>query len=231
MKFLYLILLSVTAIIYSNNNDCYEYISLQENIKNIPKNLLKSISLVESGRKVNGKFIAWPWTINVEGKGYVFKTKKEAIDAVKKHIKQGKTSIDVGAMQINLKHHPHAFKSLEDAFDPQINIAYGAKYLKELYKKTGNWNDAVAYYHSASPKFHNKYRKNVMKQWSNLAKVNNEKNITNTVLKDNNFIKPYAKIKRVYYTIEGGENKHSQIKNSNNTTQRINNGRTYYSLD
>jgi hypothetical protein len=34
-------------------------------------------------------------------------------------------------MQINLKHHPGAFASLEEAFDPQKNIAYAAQFLKE----------------------------------------------------------------------------------------------------
>jgi tetratricopeptide (TPR) repeat protein len=55
------------------------------------------------------------------------------IKAVEKFQRTGAKSIDVGIMQINLRHHPHAFRNLEEAFDPQLNIAYGAKFLKQLF--------------------------------------------------------------------------------------------------
>ena len=32
-------------------------------------------------------------------------------------------------MQINLMHHPDAFASLDEAFEPGRNVAYGAKFL------------------------------------------------------------------------------------------------------
>lgn len=40
-------------------------------------------------------------------------------------------------MQINLSYHGKAFKSIEDALDPQKNVTYAAKYLKSLYLKKG----------------------------------------------------------------------------------------------
>ena len=108
--------LSATAV------NCTPYIAMQEKNHGIPMHLLKAVSLVESGKNVNDSMVAWPWTINVEGKGYLFRSKGEAIQAVRIHQAAGKTSIDVGPMQINLKHHPDVFKSLEEAFDPQLNI-------------------------------------------------------------------------------------------------------------
>jgi soluble lytic murein transglycosylase-like protein len=224
--------------------NCNRYIAMQEKTHGIPLNLLKAISLVESGKNVNGSIISWPWTINVEGKGYLFKTKSEAIKAVRMHKAAGRTSIDVGPMQINLKHHPHAFKSLEEAFDPQINIAYGAKFLKELYEKCGSWNTAVAYYHSASPKFHNIYKKKVLGHWSHLCKSydSGEPNqLAQTVLKFDDAgaikstpqtaIKPYAKVKRTYYSIDGSSPNLSKQTYVRSSGSEVSNGRMYYSLD
>ena len=36
-------------------------------------------------------------------------------------LERGVRQVDVGCMQINLQSHPHAFASLEDAFDPGSN--------------------------------------------------------------------------------------------------------------
>lgn len=245
MRFLALIFACFAASFGFSAVNCNQYITAQEKANGIPTHLLKAISLVESGKNVNGTFIAWPWTINVEGKGYIFKTKHEAIQAVRMHQAACKTSIDVGPMQINLKHHPHAFKSLEEAFDPQKNIAYGAKFLKALYEKSGNWNTAVAYYHSASPKFHNTYKQKVLTNWNRLCKSLNagdHPQLAQTVLKFDDVsalkstpqtaIKPYAKVKRVYYSINGNSNpeivKQTCAKNSDT---KLSNGRMYYSLD
>jgi hypothetical protein len=153
-------------------SSCEVFVRQQENFYHIPMHLLKAIALIESGRTTNpGKRIAWPWTINVNGKGYVFETKYEAIKAVKKFQRQGETSIDVGCMQINLRHHPTAFRDLESAFDPQLNVAYAAQFLNNLKRQFGNWRTAVAHYHSASPKFHQPYREKIHKQWGMLRNL------------------------------------------------------------
>ena len=56
----------------------------------------------------------------------------------------------VGCMQINLMHHKKAFPSIEAAFDPAINVAYGAKYLAVLHRETSSWFTAVKRYHSGT---------------------------------------------------------------------------------
>ena len=140
-------------------NICEPYIQQQEVLLQIPSHLLKAIAHTESGRLMSSsKIVAWPWTINVNGKGYIYPTKQKAIDAVKKFQKSKHCSIDVGCMQINLKHHPNAFRNLSDAFDPQLNVAYAAQFLKGLKNQYGSWHNAVAHYHSATPKYHNPYR-------------------------------------------------------------------------
>jgi hypothetical protein len=60
-------------------------------------------------------------------------------------------SIDVGCMQISLTNHPDAFASMDQAFDPHLNADYGARFLVQLFEKTGSWLKAVEYYHSATP--------------------------------------------------------------------------------
>lgn len=146
-----------------------------ERVHRIPLDTLHSISLRESGKphsKHNIR-IVWPWTVNVEGQGYYFNTKKEAVRFVKKQLLSGKESIDIGCMQVNLYHHPNAFKTLEHAFDPMINVAYGASFLRSKYDQSGNWGHAIGQYHSATPELGTNYKKDVIKIIKNMPKYKN----------------------------------------------------------
>ena len=133
-----------------------------------PSQLLRTIASVESGRPdpITGRVAPWPWTINVEGTGYFFSSKAEAIEAVARFNAQGIRSIDVGCMQINLLHHPNAFRSMDEAFDPRVNVAYGARFLGALYHQTGGWPLAVAAYHSQTPALGAEYWGRVTARWS-----------------------------------------------------------------
>lgn len=171
LKFLYLLLALLPAH-KGFGHSCESFIQQQEAALGIPHQLLKSIALTESGKKTGfGQFVAWPWTINVNGKGYTYATKDEAITAVQKFQRHGISSIDVGCMQINLKHHPHAFRNLSDAFDPQLNVAYAARYLLGLREQYHSWYQAVAHYHSATPRHHIPYREKVIKAWQKMRQL------------------------------------------------------------
>ena len=115
-----------------------------------PDKLLSAISRVESGRldPVTKRVRAWPWTINVEGVGSFFDTKEQVVAAVQGLQARGVRSIDVGCMQVNLMHHPHAFASLDEAFAPAANTAYAARFLLALHGQFKDWNLATAAYHS-----------------------------------------------------------------------------------
>ena len=133
---------------------CSNVFSYFEKRHKIPQDTLYSVSLRET-QKAHSKHkigITWPWTItlNPSGKGYHFKNKTEAIKFAKEQLQSGKGSIDVGCMQINLKYHPDAFSSVEQALSPQNNIAYGAEFLKEKYAQHGDWQKAIGAYHSSS---------------------------------------------------------------------------------
>ena len=133
-----------------NSNHCSNYFEYYEQKYNIPQHLLRSVSVVESGRwhKKANIYLPWPWAVNQGGKAHYFSSKLEAISAVKKMLERGETNIDIGCMQINLHHHPDAFLNLEQAFDPQNNIEYAANFLKNHYEQVQNWQQAVAFYHS-----------------------------------------------------------------------------------
>ncbi len=154
----------------AQSSKCMAHFKYAEKKYKIPKDILHSISLRESGRKHTGsnKMIPWPWTVNVEGKGYYFNSKSEAISFVEQQKAFGKRSIDVGCMQINLLHHPEAFKSIGEAFDPKTNINYGAIFLREKYEQYGTWKKAIANYHSANEERGENYHKSVLRIASNI---------------------------------------------------------------
>ena len=141
----------------------------------IKTNLLSAISLVESGRysKQYPTGISWPWTVTAEGKGQFYPSKNEAINAVRKLQKEGVENIDVGCMQINLKYHPDAFDSLEDAFDPAKNVTYAAEFLKRNYQETKSWGEAATRYHSKNVRKAFKYEDKLLDTWNRLTKYGN----------------------------------------------------------
>ncbi len=143
---------------------CVNVFRYYETKLKIPTDTLYSISLQETGKIHSDKKIkiAYPWTVNVEGKGFYFDTKREAVEFVKQQQRAGKESIDVGCMQVNLKHHPEAFKSIEHAFHPRANIEYAAKFLRSKYEQLGSWGKAVAHYHSATSHLGEKYKNSVV---------------------------------------------------------------------
>jgi hypothetical protein len=139
-----------------------------ERQEGIPRQLLRAISKMESGRWHAEKqlVMAWPWTIMAEGQGRYLPTKEAAIAEVQSLQSRGVRNIDVGCMQVNLYYHPDAFASLDDAFDPLTNVTYAASYLKSLAAENGSWAKAVAYYHSENPERYLAYRSKVREIWA-----------------------------------------------------------------
>ena len=147
--------------------ECTRFFPSYEHIRGIPSNLLAAISVTETGRlhPQTGQRLPWPWTVHAEGKGYYYDTKREAVRAVTKLIKRGVQNIDVGCMQVNLKYHPKAFRSVSQAFDPRYNVGYASQFLTEKYAETGGWTKAVATYHSKTPSKGKRYSNKVMAAW------------------------------------------------------------------
>lgn len=152
---------------------CRPAIEMAERRHGIPSRLLHAIGRVESGRvdPATGQVNPWPWTANAEGQGFYFNTKAEAVATVTALRGKGTRSIDIGCMQVNLHHHPDAFASLEQAFDPMANADYAARFLRRLFDQTGSWQKAAAWYHSATPELGEAYQKRVMAAWPEEQKL------------------------------------------------------------
>ncbi len=146
---------------------CRPAFAASERAAGLPPQVLGAIGLVESGRvdPRTGRAAPWPWTINVAGAGHMFDSAADAIAAVQAAQAAGVQSIDVGCMQINLLHHPHAFETLQDAFDPAANVRYAASFLSRLHGQTGDWGAAIAAYHSATPALGLPYARTVALVW------------------------------------------------------------------
>lgn len=146
---------------------CQRAAQLAEKRHGIPAGLLHAIGQIESGRQdgSTGDAAPWPWTISAEGRGKYFPTLRAAMAEVIALQARGVTSIDVGCMQINLYFHGGAFEDLAEAFMPERNADYAARFLKSLYADTGDWREAVGRYHSATPKRKRAYSEKVMATW------------------------------------------------------------------
>ncbi len=144
----------------------------------IQEHLLTTISSVETGRwdAATRQNVAWPWTVNAQGKGTFYPSKAEAIRAVKQLQAQGVKSIDVGCMQINLVYHPDAFANLEEAFDPKANVTYAAEFLKSLYESRGqDWIKAAMAYHSSVPVKAQRYKKKLVSAYEKVKQAQNRR--------------------------------------------------------
>lgn len=146
---------------------CRGAIARAEQAAAIPPGLLQAIGRVESGRRNpdTGSFGPWPWAINAEGRGHFLPSRDAAIALVRELQGRGVRSIDVGCMQVNLHHHPRAFASLEEAFDPEANARYAARFLTELHAARPDWMVAAGHYHSHTPELAQGYRARVQAAW------------------------------------------------------------------
>jgi hypothetical protein len=129
----------------------------------LPSGLLFAISKVESGRydSTVNRVEPWPWTVQAEGRGIYFDNKAKAVRWVEDAMARGVTSIDTGCLQVNLFYHPHAFATIEDAFDPERNADYAARFLLQLYASAGDWQQAAGFYHSQTLALATAYRDRV----------------------------------------------------------------------
>ena len=116
----------------------------------VPLSILRAVTLAETGqtRFDEKRLAAWPWAVQAEMTGHWFPDAPSAIAFAQSLISQGKSNIDIGCFQLNIRWHSKAFQSLEDMFSPERNALYAANFLSQLYQETGDWRSAVGRYHS-----------------------------------------------------------------------------------
>ncbi len=130
---------------------CTAAIAAAERRHGLPPGLLLAIAKVESGRPLppRGALAPWPWTTDAEGTGAFYSSAAEAIEGARTALAKSR-NLDVGCLQISLLHHPTAFATLTDAFDPARNADYAARFLRRLQTgpAAGDWLTASGLYHS-----------------------------------------------------------------------------------
>lgn len=128
----------------------------------VPERLMRAVALAETGRRLDGAFRPWPWTVNMEGEGRWFDDPDSLLDWVRVRQRQGARSFDLGCFQVNHRWHGDEFDGLEHMLDPESNALYAARFLRELHAETGSWETAAGHYHSRTPALAERYRSRVM---------------------------------------------------------------------
>ena len=139
----------------------------------IPTHVFYAVALAESGRPLKSSSLwrPWPWTLNIEGDGQFFATRRAAQSAFAAAMRQGLRSIDVGLMQVNWRHHHEKLDSPKRALDPYHNLRVGAAILYGCFQSRGDWWSAVGCYHApADQQRANGYRKRVHRIWRRLSR-------------------------------------------------------------
>ncbi len=142
----------------------------------VPASLLYALALTESGRPVGpgGGLRPWPWTLNVNGKGYRFETREAAWATLEDFLAQGQRSIDIGLMQINWKYHADRLKNAYLTLDPYTNLRVAAGIFRDCYRVREDWWSAVGCYHAPSPdprarRRAERYQARVQRHWQRLS--------------------------------------------------------------
>lgn len=137
--------LLITPQVWAEVPTAYQTVARQYGV---PAEVLYAIALTESRHSLGPGIVRpWPWTANVEGKPYFFRTRTEMATFLKSLLRQGNRKFDIGLMQISWRHHGHRFPSLDHAIDPLTNLQAGAAYLRHLTKRQG-LEKAIGMYHT-----------------------------------------------------------------------------------
>jgi hypothetical protein len=160
----------------STSDVCGAIADQTERAEDIPPGLLHAVALAESGRwqADEGFGQAWPWTVRSGPDSFYLPSKEVALGKVRELRATGRSNIDVGCMQINLGYHGEAFASLEEAVDPINNVAYAARFLKQLREQTRSWAGATGRYHNADQDRGQAYRARVYRLWRELRRRQGE---------------------------------------------------------
>ncbi|GAA5074849.1 lytic transglycosylase domain-containing protein [Roseibacterium beibuensis] len=123
----------------------------------VPLDILRSIALLETGRTIEGRFISWPWTLNAGGEGMWFDTRAAALHELQRRLASGRRNVDIGCFQLNHRWHAARFESAAAMIDPVGNARYAARFLLDLRTELGDWDAAIAAYHSRTPRHGQRY--------------------------------------------------------------------------
>lgn len=114
----------------------------------VPADVLFALALQESGIHRNGRLIPWPWSLNLAGTAYRFRTERQACQALRQALRRRPaTQADVGLGQINVGYHGHRVTQPCELLDPYRNLAIAAAILRDHHTPGDDWLIAIGRYH------------------------------------------------------------------------------------
>jgi len=114
----------------------------------VPSPVLYAVALQESGARLRGRLIPWPWTLNVAGRPERYATRVEACAGLRRALARTPASrVDAGLGQVNLGYHAHRYVQPCELLDPYRNLAIAAEILKEQHTPGEDWLVAIGRYH------------------------------------------------------------------------------------
>ncbi len=126
------------------SNICEREMSRAAKKYDVPLAVLYAVGLTETGQKGS----LHPYALNIEGPSYFAANLQEAIQRFEQARQSGAKLIDIGCMQINHYYHGSQFRSINEMFDPYMNVDYAARFLRDLKTREGTWTLAAARYHA-----------------------------------------------------------------------------------
>ena len=114
----------------------------------VPATVLYAVALQESGTKLRGRLIPWPWTLNVAGAPQRYATRTDACAGLHRALAHTPAKrIDAGLGQVNLGYHTHRYTQPCELLDPYRNLAIAAEILREQHTPGEDWLLAIGRYH------------------------------------------------------------------------------------
>lgn len=114
----------------------------------VPSPVLYAVALQESGTRLRGRQVPWPWTLNVAGTPQRYATRAEACAGLRRALARTPANrIDAGLGQVNLGYHTHRYTQPCDLLDPYRNLAIAAEILREQHTPGEGWLLAIGRYH------------------------------------------------------------------------------------
>lgn len=114
----------------------------------VPSPVLYAVALQESGTRLRGRLIPWPWTLNVAGSSQRYATRAEACAGLHRALAHTPANrIDAGLGQVNLGYHTHRYTQPCELLDPYRNLAIAAEILREQHAPGEDWLLAIGRYH------------------------------------------------------------------------------------
>lgn len=152
----------------------YQKIALENGL---PAPLFYAVALTESGQSglSRNQFRPWPWTLNVNGKGLYFPSRKAAWQALQRALDSDERSVDIGLMQVNWRYHQKDLGSAWQSLDPYHNLRVGAAILRQCYLTEADWWASLGCYHApGNPVKAASYRERVKGHWRKLTEEHSQ---------------------------------------------------------